>query len=45
MKVFINPGHCPGADSGATGNGLRECDVALKIGERVKNYLEKFNIR
>ena len=44
MKVFINPGHCPGADSGATGNGLRECDVALKIGERVKNYLEKIGV-
>ena len=44
MKVFINPGHCPGVDSGATGNGLRECDVALKIGKRVQKYLENIGI-
>ena len=44
MKIFINPGHCPGKDSGAIGNGLQECDVALKIGKRVKNYLEKIGI-
>ena len=39
MKIFINPGHCPNADSGAVGNGLRECDVALNIGRRVEEYL------
>lgn len=40
MKIFINPGHCPGIDSGAVGNGLKECDVALKIGKRVEKYLK-----
>lgn len=44
MKIFINPGHCPGVDSGAVGNGLKECDVALRIGTRVKNYLEKMGM-
>lgn len=42
MKVFINPGHMPGVDSGAVNNnrGLRECDIALKVGKRVQGYLE-----
>ena len=39
MKIFINPGHDPQLDPGACGNGLREADVALKIGKRVENYL------
>ncbi|MBR1645204.1 MAG: N-acetylmuramoyl-L-alanine amidase [Selenomonadaceae bacterium] len=39
MKIFINPGHEPTLDPGACGNGLREADVALKIGKRVENYL------
>ena len=41
MKIFINPGHSVnvGEDPGACGNGLREADVALKIGRRVENYL------
>lgn len=39
MKIFINPGHEPTLDPGACGNGLREADVALKIGRRVENYL------
>ena len=38
MKIFINPGH-GGFDCGACGNGLKERDVALKIGKRVENYL------
>ena len=38
MKIFINPGH-GGSDCGACGNGLKERDVALKIGKRVENYL------
>ena len=40
-KVFINPGHAPGGvgDPGACGNGLRESDVAAKIGKRVSDYL------
>lgn len=42
MKVFINPGHKPGVDPGAVNpvNGLRECDVAKKVGELVSYYLQ-----
>ena len=40
MKVFINPGHYPGKDSGAVGYGLNECDVVLKIGKQVDNILK-----
>ena len=43
MNVFINPGHAPNGnpDPGAVseGTGLRECDVALAVGELVANYL------
>ena len=38
MKIFINPGH-GGSDPGAVGNGLREADVALNIGNRAADYL------
>lgn len=42
MRVFINPGHKPGADSGAINpvNGLRECDVVKAVGEMVSYYLQ-----
>lgn len=42
MKIFINPGHMPGVDSGAVNpvSGLRECDVAKKVGELVEYYLQ-----
>lgn len=42
MKVYINPGHDLEYDSGAVNpnSGLRECDVAAKIGAAVKKYLE-----
>ena len=40
MKIFINPGHSvDGEDHGACYNGLRECDVALRIAQRVEKYL------
>ena len=39
MKIFINPGY-GGNDPGACANGLREADVALKIGKRVADYLQ-----
>ena len=41
MKVFINPGHCPGVDSGAVNpnSGMQEADVALAIGQLVQKYL------
>lgn len=44
MKVFLNPGHAPGGvpDPGACNpvTGLRESDVAAKIGALVRKYLE-----
>ena len=40
MKIFINPGHCVGKDSGACGFGLSEADVALNIAEKVALYLK-----
>ena len=40
MKIFINPGHCVGVDSGAVGNGLVEAEVALNIGRLVEKYLQ-----
>ena len=47
MKVFLNPGHDRDYDSGAVNpnNGARECDVAYRIGERVKGYLETVGIQ
>jgi N-acetylmuramoyl-L-alanine amidase len=36
--VVIDPGH-GGHDPGATGNGLRECDVTLTIARRVRSAL------
>ena len=39
MKIFINPGH-GGNDCGAVGNGLKERDVALKIGKHIETYLQ-----
>ncbi|MDQ0202584.1 N-acetylmuramoyl-L-alanine amidase family protein [Pectinatus haikarae] len=41
MKVFINPGHMPGIDSGAINRSLllRECDIALSFGELLAKKL------
>lgn len=42
-KVFVNPGHCPGIDSGAV-NGhynITEADIVYDIGTMVTNYLNK----
>ena len=41
MKVFINPGHDPRVDSGATNPhyGTRECDIARQAGEMLADYL------
>ena len=43
MKVFINPGHAPGGhpDPGAVNSksGLRECDVALAVGQSAESCL------
>lgn len=39
-KIFINPGHCVGIDSGACGNGLKEAEVVLNVGKLVEKYLQ-----
>ena len=43
MKVFINPGHCPGVDPGAVNNelGITEAGIVHDIGTRVTDYLDK----
>ena len=45
MKVFINPGHSPEGkpDTGAVNEQaeLRECDLALVIGQKVRLYLKQ----
>ena len=41
MKIFLNPGHCIGSDSGACGFGLTEAHVAMNIGKSVEKYLKK----
>ena len=42
MKIFINPGHCIGRDSGAVNEkyGIEEAAVVANVGAGVKNYLE-----
>lgn len=42
MKVYLNAGHDREYDSGAVNSekGLRECDVAARIADRVQEYLE-----
>lgn len=42
-KVFINPGHCPGIDSGAVNGhyGITEADIVHNIGTMVTDYLNK----
>ena len=39
MKIFLNPGHCPGLDPGACGFGLQEADIAAKISSLVEQKL------
>lgn len=44
MKVFVNPGHAPNGipDPGAISpTGLRECDVALNVGNMASEYLQQ----
>lgn len=40
LKIFINPGHDIDLDPGACANGIREVDIALAIGEKVKKTME-----
>lgn len=40
MKIFIDPGH-GGSDPGATGNGLKEKDLTLKIAKKIKSILKE----
>lgn len=38
-RIFINPGHCPGIDSGAVGAYSTEADLVAQYGEVVANAL------
>lgn len=38
-KIYLDPGH-GGTDSGAIGNSLKEKDINLSIGLKIKEYLE-----
>lgn len=40
LRIFINPGHDMDLDPGACANGIREVDIALAIGEKVKKTME-----
>lgn len=42
-KVMIDIGH-GGTDNGASGNGLEEKDVNLKVGLMLYNYLSKYDV-
>lgn len=46
MKVFLNPGHHPGVDSGAVNAtyGVEEASIARNIGALVEKYLHKAGI-
>lgn len=48
MRVFINPGHAPqgNPDPGCVNpnNGMRECDIALEIGNMVAKYLSNVGL-
>lgn len=41
VKIFIDPGH-GGVDPGASGNGLLEKDVTLKIAQAVRDNLQRY---
>ncbi|HEX2924576.1 MAG TPA: N-acetylmuramoyl-L-alanine amidase, partial [Chloroflexota bacterium] len=40
VDVGLDPGHSD-ADVGASGGGLRECDLTLEVATRVKSLLEE----
>mgnify|MGYP000002982806 CR=1 FL=1 len=40
LKIFINPGHDMDLDPGACANNIREVDIALAIGEKLKKTME-----
>ena len=42
-KIVIDPGH-GGDDSGATGNGIIEKDLTLKISNYIYDRLKEYNI-
>lgn len=40
LKIFINPGHDMDLDPGACANNIREVDIALAVGEKLKKTME-----
>ena len=43
MKIYINPGHMPGVDSGAVNeeHGVTEAGIVKEIGAGVQQYLNR----
>lgn len=44
MYVFLNPGHCPGIDSGAMNGAFTEAEIALSLGEKARRFLQKAGV-
>ncbi|MTW85637.1 N-acetylmuramoyl-L-alanine amidase [Virgibacillus dakarensis] len=42
VKTYIDPGH-GGTDPGASGNGIKEKDITLKIAKKVREYLGEYD--
>lgn len=40
LSIFINPGHDPLVEPGASRFGFRECDIALNVGQKLKVIME-----
>lgn len=41
VKIYIDPGH-GGSDNGASGNGIKEKDITLKIAKKINSYLKAY---
>lgn len=43
-KIFLNPGHCPGIDSGAVNsvNGVTEAEICRSIADKVAYRVEEY---
>lgn len=45
MKIYIDAGHnYSGADTGAPGNGLKEQDITVQVGQKLMGLLERHGI-
>ncbi|GGB41852.1 hypothetical protein GCM10011409_19230 [Lentibacillus populi] len=42
VKIYVDPGH-GGSDPGASGNGIKEKDITLKIAKKVQQFLGEYD--